>query len=317
MGNILELRENYLEKKISKEEYIATAYEYHKSLFEYSYLLGKGEISEIRIKNGLVEFYFAEFDFWIVAPPAQRRVAPIESLNFDAYERTETQIMDVFVKNSKVILDIGANIGYFSIRYARVNPKARVHAFEPVPATYDFLTTNISRNNLGLTVKPYCIGLSDHSGSFTFYTEPLNGTNASLLNVSNAENSKKVLSNTLTMDQFCFDRSIEPDFIKCDVEGAEFLVFKGGKSTLMQNTPIVFTELLRKWAKPFGYHPNDVIRFFEELGYQCFGVFEDGCKAIKEVNDHSTETNYIFLSIEKHKTILSNLNDEGLLITNG
>jgi len=313
MNKFIKLKQKYLEKKISKAEYITAAYENHNILFEYSYLLEKGEISEIRIRKGTVEFFFPHFDSWLLAPPAQRRVAPIESLNFDAYELIETQIMDVLAKDSKVILDVGANIGYFSVRFAKINKNIQVHAFEPVPSTYDFLTANISRNKVGLRVKPYCIGLSDQCGSFDFHMEPMNGTNASLLNVSNAHDSKKVKSNTLTMDQFCQDRSIKPDFIKCDVEGAELLVFKGGLSTILQNTPVVFTELLRKWAKPFGYHPNDVISFFLEMGYECYGIFDEGCRSIKEVTDESAETNYVFLNSEKHNNIISVLNSHGLL----
>jgi hypothetical protein len=36
----------------------------------------------------------------------------------------------------------------------------------------------------------------------------------------------------------------------------------------------VFAELLRKWSKPFGYHPNDMLTFFAEFGYECFAVGE-------------------------------------------
>jgi hypothetical protein len=64
---------------------------------------------------------------------------------------------------------------------------------------------------------------------------------------------------------FVAKNNAKVDFIKCDVEGAELFVYQGAKATLMQQKPIVFTEMLRKWAAKFDYHPNDIIALFDEL----------------------------------------------------
>ena len=87
----------------------------------------------------------------------------------------------------------------------------------------------------------------------------------------------------MTLDQWTANQQIKPDFIKCDVEGAELLVFRGGQETLRRDQPIVFAELLRKWSKPFGYHPNDMLCLFRGLGYLCYAVGSKGVHRIENV----------------------------------
>ncbi len=103
------------------------------------------------------------------------------------------------------------------------------------------------------------------------------------------------------------NQNVAPDFIKCDVEGAELLVFRGGRSTLAKYRPVVFTELLRKWSKPFGYHPNDLIGYFVELGYLCFAVGSSGARRTDEITEQTVETNYCFLHSKAHTSLILEL----------
>ena len=89
-------------------------------------------------------------------------------------------------------------------------------------------------------------------------------------NLENLPDAKKYYLKAKTLDEYCCSNNLSPDFIKCDVEGAELLVFKGAKNTLINNKPIVFSEILRKWSKKFNYNPNDIFKFFYDLGYKSF-----------------------------------------------
>jgi FkbM family methyltransferase len=229
-------------------------------------------------------------------------------MNFDHYESEETKVIDLLSCGAKQILDIGANIGWHTIRFAKHNPNANIHAFEPMPVSYSYLSRNIAANNAGCQVTPYNYGLSDAGGRFEFFIAPASGTNASLLNVAEAADADRVIGLTLTLDQWCSNYSIKPDFIKCDVEGAELLVFRGGRETLMRDKPIVFAELLRKWSKPFGYHPNEMLRFFSGLGYLCFAVGVCGVRQITQVEDETIETNYAFVHEHAHLQSIEKLN---------
>jgi hypothetical protein len=111
-----------------------------------------------------------------------------------------------------------------------------------------------------------------------------------------------------TIDNFVKENSIPKlDFIKCDVEGAEFMVYKGGGATIEKYKPIVFTEMLRKWAAKFNYHPNDIIEFFRQFGYNCYTSHDGKLIPITAVTDETMETNFFFLHPVKHAEKISSL----------
>jgi hypothetical protein len=104
-----------------------------------------------------------------------------------------------------------------------------------------------------------------------------------------------------TIDNFMVTNSISKlDFVKCDVEGAEYFVYQGGFETFKKHRPIIFTEMLRKWATKFNYHPNDIIKFLASLDYKCFVNTSGSLEAINNINEETKETNFFFLHNEKH-----------------
>src|SRR4051812_26601522 len=94
------------------------------------------------------------------------------------------------------------------------------------------------------------------------------------------------------------------DLLKCDVEGAELFVFRGGRETLARHQPIIFAEMLRKWSAKFEYHPNDIISFLRPLDYSCFALDSAGLSRCDEVTDATTQTNFIFLNTSKHRELI-------------
>jgi FkbM family methyltransferase len=305
--SIQSLKDQFAAGKLCKPEFIQQALQVHRHLFDYVGIMQRTDVREIRIAEDGVRFRISEDDIWLYAPPNEGRVAPIEVMNFDCYEPEETRVMDLLSEGAAQILDVGANIGWYAARFAKLQPSSRVHAFEPLPISHTYLQRNIAINDIADRVSSYNYGLSDVSGSFNFFIAPAGGTNASLLNVAAAIDARTVVGLTLTLDQWCSNYQVQPDFIKCDVEGAELLVFRGGRQTLRDHRPVVFAELLRKWSKPFGYHPNDLLDYFNELGYECFAVGQSGVRHIDVVTDETPETNYAFLHRVKHTALARKL----------
>lgn len=305
--SIQSLKDQFITGALSKPEFIRQALQIHRHLFDYVEIIHRTDIQEIRVSDDGVRFRVGEEDLWLFAPPEESRVVPIEVMNFDRYEPEETRVMDLLSGSATQILDIGANIGWYAARFAKREPKCQVHAFEPMPVTYAYLQRNIALNGVADRVHTYNYGLSDVSGSFDFFIAPTGGTNASLLNVAEASDARKVVGLTLTLDEWCSNQQVQPDFVKCDVEGAELLVFRGGRQTLLEHRPVVFTELLRKWSKPFGYHPNDMLAYLTELEYDCFAIGQPGIRRIDTVTDETLETNYVFLHRAKHAALASKL----------
>jgi hypothetical protein len=63
---------------------------------------------------------------------------------------------------------------------------------------------------------------------------------------------------------------------------------------------MVFTEMLRKWSKRFGYHPNEIIALFQQFGYHCFVLSEGILQPFLEMTEQTVETNFFFLHAERH-----------------
>lgn len=303
------LKEQFRAGTLTKPDFIRRALDIHRQLFDYVEITQSTDVHEITITPEGISFLMGEERIRLFAPAEEARVAPVEVMNFGRYEPEETRVMDLLLSGARQILDIGANIGWYAVRFARRQEHAHVHAFEPMPVSHSYLQRNVAANGLGAQVTGYNYGFSDACGSYEFYIAPTGGVNASLLNVAGAADARKVIGLTLTLDQWCANQQVKPDFIKCDVEGAELLVFRGGRETLLRHKPIVFAELLRKWSKPFGYHPNDMLAFFHELGYSCYAVGTAGVHQIQEVTDQTIETNYAFLHADAHKQAIKALED--------
>jgi FkbM family methyltransferase len=242
----------------------------------------------------------------MICPQGDHRVAPIESLNFLDYETIDSAMIMQLVSPNDCVVDIGANMGWYSINIAKTFPSCKVHAFEPIPKTYEYLEKNIKLNKMG-NIFPHRFGLSSERKDLTFYFYPEGSGNASSANLSERKDAELVACHVEKLDDFVITNKLHVDFIKCDVEGAELFVFQGAIETLKLDKPIVFTEMLRKWAAKFDYHPNEIIMLFKSLGYHCYYAEDSALKKLDEMTDETVETYFFFLHSEKHKHLIHEL----------
>ena len=299
--NIIELQKKYEDGRISKQDYIADMYRYHHALYDYSDYIKKTDISKIEILEDGVYMTHREFGIKMKCIPNDLRIAPIETLNFLSYESAELKSILQFIKPSPVILDIGANIGWYSLVLGRLFPDSEIHAIEPSEKLFESLQLHISIND-AKNIKPHKIGVSEKSGESVFFEIPNNSVNSSMMNLTNDPTAESQIVVVKTVDDFCAENNIaQVDFIKCDVEGAELLVLKGAVETL-KNKPLVFCEMVRKWSVKFNYHPNEIIEFMKKFGYEeCYAISERGLRLIKEMDDFTDETNFLFVPISENK----------------
>lgn len=206
------------------------------------------------------------------------------------HEVDEQAVMRRFVSEGDTVFDIGANLGLHTMLLAQlVGPKGRVVAFEPNTELLQMLERTIS----GLTnTKLYPYALSDqevetklfvpddHSmGSLADWNQELHSTRVSGL--FGLGRTHTVTCQQRRMDELVSSESLPvPDFIKCDVEGAELMVFKGGRDTLNQvDAPIILFEALVETARGFGLTASAAAEFLANLpkpGYQFLEVCEAG-----------------------------------------
>ncbi len=306
MNKLDEIKNQYITGEIPKAEYIEKMYSIHSTLHDYASFIKGTSIEKIEISNGEVCMHTRPWGVKIIVSPEDRRVAPLDALNFGSYEHLETEMMLRLIEDGFHVFDIGANVGWYSLIFSRKFKNLMISAFEPIPATYNLLKRHISINQAsGIT--PYPFGFSDQEADLEFYFYPEGPVNASLANLNNHQNTQKIRCHVKRMDQFVEETNAKIDFIKCDVEGAELLVFKGGIKSISEQKPIIFTEMLRKWSAKFNYHPNEIIALFETIGYDCFVINGTKLARIGSINDDTIQTNFVFLHVEKHKDLIHSL----------
>lgn len=283
--------------EIDKHAYIREMYvRHHAALFDYAAFLSSTNIRSMEVRDGAVIMTTRDRGIKMMVTPGDHRTAPIEALNFSDYEKAETGMTEQLVRDGDTVLDIGANIGWYSMNLAVARRASRIMCFEPIPATYGALVRNLELNGISNVVANN-FGLSDSDNTFTFYFYPEGSGNASLVNLTAREDAQAVQCVVKTMDGL----GVQPDFIKCDVEGAELMVLKGGRKTIAQYKPILFLEILRKWSAKFNYNPNEIFRFLREIGYEAFAVGERGLCRFGEMTEETVQTNFFFLHADKHR----------------
>lgn len=304
--NLFEKRTAYQTGKLDKPAYISEMHKLHQTLFEYAEFIRDTDIASIEITDGKVVMTSRSHNIKIIADQVDERLVPIEIINFGKYEGFESSIIYKLIDGDYNIFDIGANIGWYSLNLAKAFPSAHLFSFEPIPHTYNYLKTNIELNQFK-NIAPYNWGFSDQAGDAYFYYYPEGSGNASAVDLSGRDSVQKVPCLLRRLDDFADELNERVDFIKCDTEGSEWFVFKGGINTLKHWKPIVFTELLRKWSSKFNYHPNQVIDFFSELGYLCFVAKDQHLVKFDRVDEDTVETNFFFLHAHKHAAQINRL----------
>lgn len=154
---------------------------------------------------------------------------------YDSYEPMTTKIISKLIKDGDVVVDVGANIGYYTLLFSRlVGKNGVVYAFEPGPTNFEFLEKNIELNGYKNIVAEKK-AVSDTAGIIKLY---MHETNPGGHTIKNAyENLKSIDVESITLQNYFSDKKI--CFIKVDVEGAEDLVLKGAGRIIDGNVGIV------------------------------------------------------------------------------
>lgn len=248
--------------------------------------------------------------------PEDPRTAIASLVVKGTYEPVVTDLFTQLLPNLNEVLDVGANVGYYSIMFGVLgHERLTIHAFEPFMQSIEVLEANLKLNELSAKVTVHKFALGNSDGTAQLFVPKRSGTSAaSLADLHPDEQNSVVTIETRRLDSMFPSTGLNNlDLIKIDVEGAEAQVLEGGWGTISKFKPMIFAELLRKWSSKFGYHPNEVIHSLASLGYQCFAVGEK-LRLIKEINEETPETNFFFLgNSNSHVSTRERLRSIGLI----
>jgi FkbM family methyltransferase len=176
-------------------------------------------------------------------------------------------VLHKYLRPGMTVYDIGANIGFFSLLAARlVGPAGSVAAFEADPEIAARLRENVARNQgapIGVEEKAVW-----SSSSPVFFARanaevsPDRGLGHVIDNDAERSAPGTIRVEAVSVDE-CLHKSGPPDFIKCDVEGAEVEVFRGAERLLNERWPIILCEMHGDKNR------QTLLRMFENLGYRC------------------------------------------------
>jgi FkbM family methyltransferase len=158
-------------------------------------------------------------------------------------------ILIEYLKPGDIFIDAGANIGYYTLLASTIVGKyGSVHSFEPTPSSFDVLKVNCAnRNNVVLNK---CAVFSEETVlSFNDYG-PKDSTRNSFVAARFSEKKaleqlkpKKISVPAISLDKYVAKKNIVPNFIKIDVESAEYFVLKGLSQTIKDYRPIITIEV--------------------------------------------------------------------------
>jgi FkbM family methyltransferase len=304
---MLSLVEKFKNNKIARNDYWLEMLQIHERLIDYQKLLNQNQlVKKIEIdKNSFVVALHNDLKF--IWDPKDLRSPVSVAVNNGVYEKEELEFVKLIVKDLKVLFDVGGNIGWFCLHLSKFinSTDSVIYTFEPVKNTFNQLEKNINLNQVK-NIKVYNFALGEKEEVVNFYIPMVTGSVAACMTNLLDERCHEESCLIKRLDDFVKKSSISKiDFLKCDVEGAELFVLKGGFESIKNLKPILFVEMLRKWSSKFNYHPNDIIFLLGRIGYSCFYIENKKLVLLTEVSDFTTATNFLFLDKDKHKNIIS------------
>ena len=188
------------------------------------------------------------------------------------YEPALSSIAAKFLAPHRDAIDVGANIGFYSVLLSGKLASGRVLAIEPNPKAYQRLQANLQRNN-GADKAITFQGIAGASLRRNTISFPLGMEEYTTVRSPQGEPSEptktRVEVDETTIDLLVQKHSLDPAFIKIDVEGYEYEVLQGAVRVIRTSRPVILCELNDEMLRKHGSSSALLLEFFRSNGYRC------------------------------------------------
>ncbi|MFH1671324.1 MAG: FkbM family methyltransferase [Candidatus Portnoybacteria bacterium] len=196
------------------------------------------------------------------------------------HEESTTNLFKKTIKKGDVVVDLGANIGYFTLLAAKLAGKeGKVYSFEPEPRNYNYLLKNIGLNGYK-NILAMQKAVSDRNGTTKLYVCPYDTGHHTINQQEGIEDYRHgrqgevtaIDIETVALDDFLKDKENSVNVMKIDVEGAEMLALSGMDRILKENKDIkIFVEFFPLLIRKMGSSPEEFIRrLLEDYHFSIF-----------------------------------------------
>ena len=190
-------------------------------------------------------------------------------------EKEHILFLNEILKEGMVVLDLGANIGYYSVMLAKmVGEKGKVYAVEPSLSNFRMLSMNVELNKVDNVVEVENIGISDKTGEANFYLSDKSNWHTFYPKVSESGSHESLTEVTpisvpvTTIKDFSIGRR-PIEVIRMDIEGFEVEVLNSLISILKPNQfmPKIIFEVHQPRYNDTDHNMEKVLKEFFRLGY--------------------------------------------------
>ncbi|MFM9903063.1 MAG: FkbM family methyltransferase [Pyrinomonadaceae bacterium] len=237
-----------------------------------------------------------------------RIASAVAILAYPKSQSGESDVMRQFVNAGDCAFDIGAHFGFYTTLLSElVGKDGSVVAFEPNPQMLPSLKKTL---DLKSNVRLFDCALSDQEGTIIDLYVPEDASMASLSDWTSGRggNVHKATCQMNILDDLVESENLRiPQFIKCDVEGAELSVFRGAVTTLDRvDAPVILFELNAKAAEAFGTTTMAYFDLLESLRLPDYKFFEVTAKGLQKLMSRDIEyTNVLAVPASKIDSQLS------------
>jgi FkbM family methyltransferase len=182
------------------------------------------------------------------------------------YELPLSRRIKELATDGGLLVDVGANIGYYSCMWAGLRADNKVYAFEPSPRVFRMLHSNIRAARLDSRVRAFASALGKEKGKVQFDPGPEDQSGWGGVTKENGEGTISVESNRL--DEILPDGLII-DTLKIDTEGADTEVLFGAERLLKERrVRRIFFEVNAPRMRLLGFQPADAMNFLSKYDYK-------------------------------------------------
>jgi FkbM family methyltransferase len=208
------------------------------------------------------------------------------------FEPKETDWFVRLVEPGDTIVDVGANVGYYTLIGAKlVGEKGRVFAFEPDPVSFALLERNVRLNGLTNVVLERK-AVSSEAGSIRLYLAAGNKGDHRIYQPSQEERAY-VEVEAVTFDGYFADDSRGIDFTKIDTQGAEVVILRGMENTLRENPELQMAVEYWPWGlSDFGFQDEQLLGLVNAAGFRIFDLAGKAGTALRETDLEDLRSRY-------------------------
>lgn len=190
------------------------------------------------------------------------------------FEPFETELVCREVRKGDVVVDVGANIGYYTLMFARlVGETGKVYAFEPDPENFALLQSNVTLNGYQNVILVQT-AVSNDTGTTKLHLCEVNKGDHRIYDSYDGRPTVEV--STMRLDDYFGGCDVKVDWIKMDIQGAEGGAIQGMPFLLRNNLSVrLITEFWPIGLKRFGFDSSAYLGLLLDHGFRLYNIDEE------------------------------------------